>query len=389
MKHDNKKYIGHFDLVGTKSYAESNISRVLQRTTDFESCVFQALKNTVDNEHLAYNPKGDVHYVFSDSAYVEFKTPSQLIEFSKTLRKKLLLNSNQPLFFVGVLTTGKIDISEFVRSFGGTKSGSLKSFTCGEQTTDLVGRVTSSKGIGISIDDQVIRAIKEEEDCPYRGKKLTLNPPVFFKNAYSKDNGRSLLIPFTDIAIQEGELNPRIIRSIVSAYHEACIKKPSAARYYLPLFNNIFAHSNYEGLDASVFSYNPNEERRLNAKIDHAHRTHSVPDSQITEELDEIRKLKYTPFNLIKYDLVNKHAARIRAADFIYMGALAKILDGVTCESSSSEPVWKNSHLKLTGDAILNNLDISNLLDQVPSAVFDASYRSKLATLATRYHNSE
>ena len=201
-------YIAYLDLLGTKDLSTHDADAYRDSIKVFSECLERSLAD------------GCEAYAFSDCAYLESKSLTQIISTLDILRSELLM---QQRFLTAAVTSGTLGASVL-------NKGALH---CQNFSGAAISRVyvaqSSLKGIGILIDPALINMRN-----PAQNKFPKVNC-FWIHNFYvSNINKLSELTPFYDLQINpdENQLSAYLDYTL-REYRKANIKSKRYGRYYI------------------------------------------------------------------------------------------------------------------------------------------------------------
>ena len=209
-------YIAYLDLLGTKDLSTHDADAYRDSIKVFSECLERSLAD------------GCEAYAFSDCAYLESKSLTQIISTLDILRSELLM---QQRFLTAAVTSGTLGASVL-------NKGALhcKNFS-GAAISRVYVAQSSLKGIGILIDPALINMRN-----PAQNKFPKVNC-FWIHNFYvSNINKLSELTPFYDLQINpdENQLSAYLDYTL-REYRKANIKSKRYGRYYISLLINILS----------------------------------------------------------------------------------------------------------------------------------------------------
>lgn len=225
---DFMSYIAFLDLLGTKNLSTDDATSYSKSISIFTNCLQRSLV------------EGCEAYAFSDCAYLEASTLSQIVSTLYTLRAELLM---QQRFFVAAVACGTLNASVVDK----------KNLYCQNFSGADISRVYVAqnvlKGIGISIDSTIISKQKR------KGHKIPRTDCFWIKSFFVADIDKiSEITTFFDLQISQDENDlTAYLDYTLREYRKANIKSKRYVRYYISLLINIL----------SAATLNPPEDENL------------------------------------------------------------------------------------------------------------------------------
>ena len=211
-------YIGFFDMLGIQSVAEYDYDEYRKSLE-----IFQEKAQFICENEAKKLPKEQIQiYIFSDCAYVESTSLNQLLDFYSQLRSELFINE---IFFNAALSEGSLNAKI-------NKNKLVKSAIFESTNTVKVYQMQSRyKGIGITVDKEVVNKYKEQI-----GNKLVKS--IFQPNASELN-----FIEYWDIKYNrpnsEGLSLLLIIKDLISIYSRLKRFNSNASRYYISAISTL------------------------------------------------------------------------------------------------------------------------------------------------------
>ena len=221
-------YIAFLDLLGTKNLSTDDATSYSKSISIFTNCLQRSLV------------EGCEAYAFSDCAYLEASTLSQIVSTLYTLRAELLM---QQRFFVAAVACGTLNASVVDK----------KNLYCQNFSGADISRVYVAqnvlKGIGISIDSTIISKQKR------KGHKIPRTDCFWIKSFFVADIDKiSEITTFFDLQISQDENDlTAYLDYTLREYRKANIKSKRYGRYYISLLIYIL----------SAATLNPPEDENL------------------------------------------------------------------------------------------------------------------------------
>ena len=207
---DFMSYIAFLDLLGTKNLSTDDATSYSKSISIFTNCLQRSLV------------EGCEAYAFSDCAYLEASTLSQIVSTLYTLRAELLM---QQRFFVAAVACGTLNASVVDK----------KNLYCQNFSGADISRVYVAqnvlKGIGISIDSTIISKQKR------KGHKIPRTDCFWIKSFFVADIDKiSEITTFFDLQISQDENDlTAYLDYTLREYRKANIKSKRYGRYYISL----------------------------------------------------------------------------------------------------------------------------------------------------------
>lgn len=216
-----RNYIAYLDLLGIKDMAkyslESYYNTINQFVRKLECCCDIFKKREYTNSYV---------YYFSDCAFIRCENLCALFDYIINLRYHLISNNN-PIMFTAAIgisnTNGKNEC--FLESE--KLNQKIKGISFGNEDLCRVYVLQNNfKGIGVFIDDLVVKECKNE-------KQKYLSKSFFLPSINSKEP-----ICYFDLRMTKNEMQPVYLENFLKRYHSANLKNKKYGRYYLSYLAN-------------------------------------------------------------------------------------------------------------------------------------------------------
>lgn len=198
-------YIAFVDMIGTRSAAMISNEEYTDAINDFNNSIKQVSSFCQCKV-----------YGYSDNAYIQIETLSDMIMFFRILRDTLM---NKHRYFTAAVDRGSLDAERV--SMPNAKGFSMK-FTA-PSTVDIYMQQCVFSGIGISLSQKVV------EDLQSQGMQIDFCQSVFQKSPIN--NSGIETAPFYDLSYNSVILEK--LQYIVSDYLITAAINERASRYYI------------------------------------------------------------------------------------------------------------------------------------------------------------
>lgn len=212
-------YCALLTMFGIRDLAQEEPNEFQQATNDFQS-VLQLCQHSTSKTQIWMGQ-------FGDSCFIEEESYKSLYNLVLEIRKNLLLKES--IFIHGAIRKGSLEALS--KDKLGTDNQRCKLFEerrFGINSTYLSGQQQALKGIGISIDHSIT--------------KKDSTGTAWFENVFLRSGQSRKYESFNDIPLTTEELNPTLLKSIISRFHETKIVSTKTARFFVPILVNWIKH---------------------------------------------------------------------------------------------------------------------------------------------------